>query len=101
MAAVSGLILLKLLLFKTSRHSGVTTIAAFRDYLLTPPVLIIALAIFAWACWVTWRLDKADNDVRLLLQVLLGLEVFFFLVLLFVEDFPGWRLPYPRIFFRP
>lgn len=50
MAALSGLILLKIGLLKTFRHSGVATIAAFRDYLVTPPVIAVAMAIFAWAC---------------------------------------------------
>jgi hypothetical protein len=90
MAAVFSLIVLKLVL---------SSVISIRDYLLAPPVLAVSVAIFAWACWVTWRLGKVHNDTRLLLQVLLGLEVFFFLLSVFVEDLPV-RLP-PRIFRLP
>jgi hypothetical protein len=93
MAAVSGLILLKIALFKTFIRitSRVDTVVAIRDYLVTPLALAVAMAIFAWACWVAWRLGKADNDVRLLLQALLGLDAFLFLLLMSVEYLPGWR----------
>jgi hypothetical protein len=77
MAAVFGLIVLKLVL---------SSAISIRDYLLAPPVLAVSLAIFASACWVTWRLGQVHNDTRLLLQVLLGLEVFFFLLSVFVEE---------------
>jgi hypothetical protein len=94
MAAVSGLILLKIALFKTfiRTTSRLDAVVAIREFLVTPPVLAIALAVFAWACWVTWRLGKADNDVRLLLQVLLGLDAFLLLLLMSVEYLPDWRL---------
>lgn len=93
MAAISGLVLLKLVLFKTFIHttSRLDTLVAIRNYLVTPPVLAFALAVFMWACWVTWRLGKADNDVRGLLKVLLALDAFFFLLLMSIEYLPNWR----------
>lgn len=93
MGAVSGLILLKIVLFKTLIYgTSLGHAVAIRDFLVTPPVLAIALAVFAWACWVTWRLGKADNDVRLLLKALLGLDAFPFLLLMFMEYLPDSNL---------
>lgn len=94
MAAVSGLILLKVVLFKTFilTTPRMATVIALRDFFVTPLVLAIALAIFAWACWVTWRLGKADNDVRGILKVLLAFDAFLFLIVMFIQFMPDWRL---------
>jgi hypothetical protein len=94
MAAVSGLILLKVVLFKTFIYttSRLATAVAIRDFLVTPPVLAIALAIFAWACWVTWRLGRTDSDIRGVLKVLLAFDAFLFLIVMFIQFMPDWRL---------
>jgi len=92
MGAVSGLILLKLSLLRLARGRGMDAFIPVRDMFAPPWIAVVSLAVFVWAGWVTWRLGKADNDVRLLLQVLLAIDALFFLMLMFIEYLPDWRL---------
>jgi len=92
MGAVSGLILLRLSLLRLARGHGMDAFILVRDMFAPPWTAVASLAVLAWAGWVTWRLGKANNDVRLLLQVLLAVDAFFFLLLMFFEYLPDWRL---------
>ena len=91
MAAVSGVIFLKLVLLKLALH-GMDAFILARDMFAPPVIAVAGMAVFAWVCWVTWRLGKADSDVRGLLKVLLALDAFLFLMLMFIEYLPSGSL---------
>lgn len=92
MGAVSGLVFLKLVLLRLAVRRDIDAFILVRDMVAPPLIIVASLGVWAWAGWVTWRLGKADNDVRLLLQVLLAVDVFFLSLLMLIEYLPDWRL---------
>ena len=86
--AVCGLILLKVNLLKTAMFSGMPAFVTARQLLVPPIVLGISLTVFAWVCWVTWRLGRPDNDICGALKVLVAFDAFLFLLVFFIEHLP-------------